>query len=78
MKRIAWLVMCVGAVAGVTLAAGRAQDQNPTWSFVAEVSDSGWVMTCTKGCAWQRLSFGCGYVRASCQVTIDQFGVAGR
>ena len=75
MKRIAWLVIAAFAVAGVTVASTRAQDPDPAWSFVAEASDSGWVMTCTTGCAWERLSFGCGDASQSCRVKIDQFGV---
>jgi hypothetical protein len=54
---------------------GLVQVEAPDWSFSVEPADSGWIMTCTEGCAWERLSFDCGDSLTNCRAQVTSFGV---
>jgi len=73
-KRIAWTLAGVGAFIGLVVVTTPAQEPVPEWSFVAEVTDTGWAMTCSQGCAWTELTFSCGEA-TRCRVRINQSGV---
>jgi len=74
MKRIAATILGIAALPGLIVVTTPAQQPISEWAFVAEASDTGWAMTCLKGCAWKTLSFDCGPGQR-CRVRIDQFGV---
>ena len=75
MRRSAWTIAGIGTVVGVVVVTTAAQEPVPEWSFVAEASDTGWVMTCSQGCAWEQLKFSCREA-ARCRVRIDEHGVS--
>ena len=76
MKRFAYALAIAGLmVLGATMVTS-ARQRLPQWGFDVVPSDSGWVMTCTGGCAWKELGFSCPKGRA-CRMHIDQSGVRG-
>ena len=71
----------VGLVALLVVAwtVGRAQAQPKVAEFkiTVQLTGGGLIAQCSRGCAWQELSYGCGDPKKTCKAEIDQLGVGG-
>jgi hypothetical protein len=74
MKRLILALVLFTGIATFTALRSPAQEPVPQWSFVVTATDSGWTMTCDRGCAWERLRFQC-QAKVPCKAQIGEDGV---
>ena len=76
--KIGMLSVTIGLVfAAAAWHTTSAQQRTSTpFTIILETNDSGWVATCTEGCAWQRLAYKCHY-SGGCRARVNHNGVLG-
>jgi hypothetical protein len=74
MKRLTLALVAIAGIAAVAAFRAPPQQSAIAWSFVVTSTDSGWTMTCSKGCAWEKLWFKC-QSTTRCKAQIGEDGV---